>query len=274
MKLGYVCTNFNSSEVTLHAVRTLLANAGHDIHVAVVDNQSRPEEVTKLSAIEGPGVDVLRLEKNLGYFGGLNAGIHHLRSVRPDIGWIIAGNNDLEFSPDFCDRLEAIEPEIRQHPVVSPDIITGDNEHQNPHVLEKISKVREVFYDLYYSNYYLGLLIHKVALALHRFTDRCDEENWETPGYIYQGHGSVYLIGPRFFELFSELWAPTFIMSEEYFLSRQLADAGEKVWYDPRLQVRHLWHASLATLPSKRRWEYARDAHKVYRQYVKVSPFA
>lgn len=272
MKLGYICTNFNSSDVTVHAIRTLLANRGHDIHVVVVDNQSSAIEVAKLNIVEAEGVDVLRLKTNLGYFGGLNAGLHHLRSVRPDIEWMVVGNNDLEFSEGFCDRLEAIEPDIRRHPVISPDIVTGDGEHQNPHVLERISTIREIFYDLYYSNYHLGLLIQKLAMSFRGISDRSDEEHWETPGYIYQGHGSVYILGPRFFELFQEFWAPTFIMSEEYFLSKQLSDVGEKVWYDPRISVRHLWHASLATLPSRKRWEFARDAHRVYRKYVKVFP--
>jgi len=60
------------------------------------------------------------------------------------------------------------------------------------------------------------------------------------------------------------------MMSEEYFLSKQLSDVGERVFYDPRIMVRHLWHASVDQLPSRRRWEIARDAHRVYRKYVRV----
>lgn len=270
MKIGYVCTNFNSSEVTLKAVETLCLSQGHDIHVVVVDNASNEREKQILSKLEGDAVDVILLDENVGYFGGLNVGIRHLREHAPGIEWMVIGNNDLEFPANFCDTVERHAPELRQHMVISPDIVTGDGEHQNPHVISGISPVRELFYDLYYSNYYLGVAIQKLAQKFRGVSDRKDELEWETARPIYQGHGSVYILGPRFFEKFEELWAPTFIMSEEYFLSKQLSDVGEQVYYDPRIRVRHLWHASLAGLPSKRRWEMARDAHWVYRKYVKI----
>lgn len=270
MRIGYVCTNYNNSAVTAHAIETLRANRGHEIFVAVVDNASAPEEIAQLRSIEAPDVAVLALEKNVGYFAGLNAGIRHLRQAHPDLEWLVIGNNDLEFPPDFLDKLARLAPELRRFPVVSPDIVTQDGEHQNPHVIERVSKVREAFYDLYYSNYQVGLAVQKLALLLHGISDRRDERAWRYARPIYQGHGSAYLLGPRFFELFEELWAPTFLMSEEFFLSKQLSDLGEKVYYDPRLTITHLWHASLAQLPSRRRWEIAREAHREYRKYVKV----
>lgn len=270
MQVGYVCTNYNNSAVTAHAIETLQANHGHDVFVVVVDNASNAKEVEALHQMQGPGVDVVALEKNIGYFAGLNAGIHHLRRARPTVEWLVIGNNDLAFPVDFVDKLERLEPEFRRHPVLSPDIVTEDGEHQNPHVIARVSKLREAFYDLYYSNYHVGRVVQKAALLLRGISDRHDEREWQQARPIYQGHGSVYLLGPRFFELFEELWAPTFMMSEEFFLSKQLSDVGEKVYYDPRLTVVHLWHASLAQLPSRRRWEIAREAHREYRKYVKV----
>ncbi|PYE87288.1 glycosyltransferase family 2 protein [Phyllobacterium leguminum] len=270
MQIGYVCTNFNNSAVTEQAVKTLRANKGHDVHAVIVDNASSAEEAEKLRQLEGPGVTTICLAENLGYFRGLNVGIRHLREIRPDVEWMVVGNNDLEFPEDFVGSLERLAEELRIHPVISPDIVTGDGEHQNPHVISHISKMREVFYDLYYSNYHIGMFVQMAAKKLRRISDRSDELEWQTARHIYQGHGSVYLLGPRFFELFEELWAPTFMMSEEYFLSKQLSDVGEKIYYDPRLTIRHLWHASLDQLPSKRRWEMARDAHREYRKYVKI----
>lgn len=270
MQLGYVCTNFNGSAVTRTAIQSLREIRGHEIHVVVVDNASEPSDVAALKTLEDPLTTVVRLEQNLGYFAGLNAGIRYLREVNPGLNWMVVGNNDLEFPGDFCDRLEQIIPELSQYPVVSPDIVTMDGEHQNPHVLSGISKIRELFYDLYYSNYQIGLLVHALAKKFRRFSKRTDELHWESPGLIYQGHGSAYILGPRFFEIFGELWAPTFLMSEEFFLSKQLSDKGFAVYYDPRICVRHLWHATLDSLPSRRRWEFARDAHRVYRRYVSV----
>jgi GT2 family glycosyltransferase len=269
MKIGYVCTNYNNSAVTARAIETLQANRGHETHAVVVDNASNAEEVEELRQLESDGVELICLSENIGYFSGLNVGIRHLRKTRPNVEWMVIGNNDLEFPQDFADKLERLALEFRPHPVISPDIVTGDGDHQNPHVISSISMLREIFYDLYYSNYYIGMFVQKAAMKFRGISDRSDESEWQTARPIYQGHGSVYLLGPRFFELFDELWAPTFMMSEEYFLSKQLSDVGERVFYDPRIMVRHLWHASVDQLPSRRRWEIARDAHRVYRKYVK-----
>jgi GT2 family glycosyltransferase len=272
MKIGYVCTSYNNSHFTVDAARSLAANAGHDVAVVVVDNSSTKAEQRILSNLERelPQVSVIFSEENVGYFRGLNLGMARLRRDRPDIDWMIVGNNDLEFPADFGDKLASNVGRWREFPVVSPDVFTVDGQHQNPHVISGISKAREIFYDLYYSNYHLGRLIHATANRFRGLSDRKDEESWHIAQSIYQGHGSVYLIGPRFFEIFAELWAPTFMMSEEYFLSKQLSDAGYQVYYDPAVQVIHHWHASLANLPTRRRWELARDAHREYRRYVKI----
>jgi GT2 family glycosyltransferase len=272
MEIGYVCTNFNNSSYTREAVRTLVASKGCEYRIFVVDNNSDEQNVEELRRLkeEFPAVNLLLSKENVGYFRGLNAGIREMRRQFPTLGWAIIGNNDLEFPADFSEKLLRNMPRLAQHMVISPDVITVDGHHQNPHVISTISPVREIFYDLYYSNYHLGMLIQKLAEMLPSVSKRSDETHWQEARPIYQGHGSVYILAPRFFERFEELWAPTFLMSEEYFLSKQLSDVGTQVYYDPCLQIVHHWHASLAKLPSKQRWIFARDAHREYRKYVKV----
>lgn len=272
MKITYVCTNYNNSAFTVAAVASLAKNEGHDLRVYVVDNASHSEDVELLRGLarENSIVRVISNPVNVGYFAGLNLGIAAARRDDPSADWIVAGNNDLEFPADFCDRLERQQHEYCRYPVISPDVVTLDGHHQNPHVISHISTVREIFYDLYYLNYYLGQLIYKVAKLFPRATRRGDEDNWQTARPIYQGHGSCYLLTPRFFEQFSNLWAPTFMMSEEFFLSLQLKKVGEQVFYSPAISVTHHWHGSLQAVPSKRRWTMARDAHREYRKCVKV----
>src|ERR1700676_135036 len=107
---------------------------------------------------------------------------------------------------------------LRLHPVICPDIVTLDGIHQNPHVIERISRIRELVYDIYYSYYYVALLIRRLASLTARFTDRTDETEWSVRRLIYQGHGACYVLGPAFFRNCAELWAPTFLMGEEFFL--------------------------------------------------------
>lgn len=275
MRLAYVCTNFNNSHFTVDAVRSLVVSAGsaHELRVVVIDNQSAPEQVETLRvlAAEFPTiVDLLLNEQNVGYFPGLNCGIRRMRERYPGVQHLVIGNNDLLFPADFCGRVERHLELLDTHPVVSPDILTLDGEHQNPHVIRTVSKLREVVYDMYYSNYLLARLILWAARVTRSMTERRDEQQYQTAQPIYQGHGSCYLIGPKFFRHFQELWAPTFLMGEEFFLSQQLSGQGMQTWYDPAVQLTHRCHGSLASLPGRNTWEFARTAHKVYRKYVKV----
>lgn len=272
MKIGYVCTNYNNSHYTTSAVRTLKAGTGHEYVIVVVDNNSNSESVNQLKELanEFPDIQLILNTDNVGYFRGLNIGIRYVREQHPAVEWMVVGNNDLEFPVDFAEKLAEHAPRLREHAVVSPDVVTVEGEHQNPHVISGISPLREFTYDLYYANYYLGLAILKLAKLMPSLSERSDEEEWQTPRPIYQGHGSCYLLGPRFFEQFDELWAPTFMMSEEYFLSKQLSDVGQRVYYEPAIQVVHHWHGSLENLPSKKRWSMARDAHREYRKHVGI----
>lgn len=275
MKLGYICTNFNNSHFTADAVRSLAASAGkfHELHIIVVDNQSTPENRNALKQLAGEFacVDLLLNEENIGYFPGLNCGIQRMRERYPDVEYIVIGNNDLVFPPDFCNKVEAQSHLFDAYPVVSPDIVTLDGEHQNPHVIKSISKSREIVYDLYYSSYLLAQVILWAARVSKPLTDRRDERQHHTAQPIFQGHGSCYLIGPKFFQHFQAFWAPTFLMGEEYFLSKQLSDEGLQAYYTPEIQLTHCCHGSLRSVPSRKLWALAREAHKVYRQYVKVA---
>lgn len=271
MNIGYVCTNFNNSDFTEVAVQTLVESSVHHFSVVVVDNCSEEHEIKKLLELAKKfrQVKLIASSVNVGYFAGLNLGIQYLRDVRPDIGWMIVGNNDLEFQGDFGEMLSARVPDLSEFAVIAPDIVTDDGEHQNPHVIAGISRVREIFYDLYYANFHLGRLIFWLASRFRVVVDRADERQWQTSQHIHQGHGSCYVLTPHFFEQFEALWAPTFMMSEEFFLSKQLSNVGQQVFYDPSLKVLHHCHAALVKIPSRKRWEMARDAHRVYRQHVR-----
>jgi GT2 family glycosyltransferase len=238
----------------------------------VVDNNSDRENVDALRnlAIEFQQVELILNKDNLGYFRGLNAGIKHLRSTQPEIDIMVVGNNDLVFPADFADSLVRNLSALEKYPVVSPDIITLDGVHQNPHVINGISKFRELIYDLYYWDYYLAIAIRQLAKLTSKFTSRPDSTRHHVAQEIYIGLGACYVLGPVFFHHFEELWAPTFLMHEEFFLSKQLNEKGLRIYYEPSIKVLHHFQVSTSSLGDKKAWEIARDAHKVRRQYLKT----
>jgi GT2 family glycosyltransferase len=272
MKIGYVCTNYNNTADTREAVCSLLKDGGEEYRIVVVDNNSDSKNVEALKSIasEFQHVELILNKENVGYFRGLNIGIRHLRCSQPDIHMMVVGNNDLVFPADFAESIRRNLPTLEKHAVVSPDIVTLDGVHQNPHVISKIGKFREFMYNLYYANYYLGIAIRELAKLTRGFTDRPDETQHEVAQEIYQGYGACYVLGPEFFRYFEELWAPSFLMHEEYFLSKQLSDKGLSVYYEPAIKVLHRCHGAMATITSRKAWEAARNAQKVYRQHVRI----
>lgn len=272
MKLDYVCTNYNNSSYTREAVFSLLKNNGHQFRIVVVDNNSDNGNVEALKdlAREFHEVELILNKDNIGYFKGLNIGIRHLRSKEADTDFIVVGNNDLVFPTDFADSVAGNLPTFEKYAVVSPDIVTLDGVHQNPHVVREIARSREFIYDLYYANYYLALAIQKLAKVTRSFTDRPDENQHHIAQKIYQGYGACYVLGPVFFRNFQELWAPTFILHEEYFLSKQLNEKGLSVYYEPSIKVQHRCHGAMHKFAGRKAWKLGRGAHKVYRQHVKI----
>jgi len=271
-KVCFVFVNYNDAPTTISCIKSIesISKSECKIEIIVVDNASDKKDIESLSAEvqKRSNIELVLSEKNLGYFSGLNLG---LSRIPPDEDqFVVIGNNDILYPENFLSVLTENKEKIVQYAVISPDIVTLDGSHQNPHVVHSISAFREILYDLYFTNYYLGMLITKIARVTNKFTDRDDENQHEIPQTIYQGYGACYILPPLFFKHFSQLWAPTFLMGEELFLSKQLEEKSLKIFYEPAIRVTHCLHASTEKIPGKKKWEISRESHKVYRKYVKI----
>ena len=270
MNIGFVFTNFNNSTYTREAVKSLeQSRFSEHYSIVIVDNHSRPDDVGSLQKIEVdyPRIQVIYNQENIGYFKGLNLGIRQLRNSIPQLDCIVVGNNDLVFPEDFFQQVVLCRDNLLRYAVVSPDLITLEGVHQNPHVRARISAFRELVWDLYYSNYLVAQLIKWGANATRALSERKDYTSHQQGGVIYQGYGACYLLTSLFFEYFEELWAPSFLMGEEYFLWKQLSDKGQKLFYEPRICVQHHDHATTSEVPGRKLWEMYRESHLLYKKY-------
>lgn len=273
MKIGFVFTNFNNSQVTREAIHSISLNDyWDDSFIVIVDNKSDENDIELLKGIQldFPNIRLILNNENSGYFRGLNFGIKYLRDNHKNINYIIIGNNDLVFPPDFIKSIYANRAIFEIYPVVSPDLVTLDGIHQNPHAIKKISKLRKLIYDLYFSSYRLALIISIIAKTTKKITGRKDGTQYGVAQTIYMGHGACYILGPEFFKHYDQLWAPTFLMGEEFFLSKQIESKNFKIFYEPSIIVNHQCHATMDKMPRKKLWEIAKKSHKTYRRYVKI----
>jgi GT2 family glycosyltransferase len=100
-----VVVNWNGWRDTATFLASLLAQKGADLRIVVCDNGSDDDSLLELAAwiAARPGAEqarlhLLALPRNLGYAGGLNAGIAWARSHWPgQLFWLL--NNDLHAEP-------------------------------------------------------------------------------------------------------------------------------------------------------------------------------
>ncbi len=266
MEIGFVFTNYNNSAYSILSIESLATTpAWRDCRVVIVDNASQEKDLNLLAQLSEshPEIDVIYNDSNLGYFSGLNVGIEFIRNKHPNIHIVVIGNNDLVFPANFFELVHANSGLFEKHPVVSPDIVTLDDIHQNPHAVAEFTALRLFLWKLYYADYHIALVLRALAKLTRLLTERKDYTNFSNAGPIAQGFGACYLLGPLFWQNFKTLWAPTFLMHEEFFFSEQLKSKGYMVYYTPGITVRHHCHASVGNLPSRRLWELSRDAYLI-----------
>jgi GT2 family glycosyltransferase len=270
MKLAFVFTNYNNFKHTLNVSKSICAITTAPI--IIVDNNSSDKEKAELKKLESDysSVKVIFNDKNIGYFAGLNLGLEYLyKTSYSEDQKIIIGNNDLIFPHNFIENLIKIDHLFNKYAVLSPNIITLDNVHQNPHVIDKVSFLRNIVYDIFYSNYAISRFILFLIKNFGNKFQRKDFQSFEKAQIIYQGYGACYILGPLFFKYYRSLFSPTFLMGEEFFLAYQLKLQNLQLYYEPSVVVYHQDHASIGMVDSKIFWEISKKSHKIYRKYLK-----
>lgn len=269
MKFGLCVVNYNNFKHCISMIDSILNAESFSGKVIIVDNNSSANDYQQLKSYskELDFLKIIKLNRNIGYFRALNVGLIFL-SKEYNYDFYIIGNNDLIFPKDFFLKIQKKGNFFKDKFVISPDIITDDGCHQNPHVINKITKKREFVYDLYYSNFYLSRLIFYAASLFSKYTMRGDELSFRKEMYIYQGYGACYIITEKFMSTYHLLPQDTFLMYEEFFLAKLLNDDGNKIYYYPDISVIHNAHATTKCLPSKSKWLLAKESHKLYRKYI------
>lgn len=261
-----VYNNYADTEKFCQSLRSQDHSTNFELQCVIVDNSTDRAVSEMLSSMTSTYdfVSILKPDKNIGYFGGVNYALE--RNDCSKFRCVAICNNDLEFSVDFCKTfLETIFSEDTF--VVCPNVVTLDGFHQNPHVVRPLSPIARVRLDLYFSHYYVAAIMLKVKRAFSWVTPRWFWGNkWTSSGFVHMGIGACYLLLPQFFARFSRLHYPFFLYGEEAFLSAQVHECGGKLFYCANLNIRHKESATLSKIPARISYEYGRSGYRTYRK--------
>eukprot|EP00435_Cladocopium_sp_Y103_P077778 s1_g1517.t1 len=107
-ELSIILVSYNTRELTLHAIRSLIAETDPDIYeLIVLDNASADGSAEAISQ-EFPDVDLRALEENLGFAGANNLGAHSAKGQ-----YLLLLNPDTIVLDDAVGRLHRF---AKQHP--------------------------------------------------------------------------------------------------------------------------------------------------------------
>jgi len=270
-KFVFIAVNYNGSNFTIDYVKSTNAlniEEKDKIEIIIVDNNSDSKDLKKL---EGncrniSNVSIIQLNKNLGYFKGLNQGIR--RVDKDDNTMLIISNNDLTFDKDFILNLKKIKFD-KNVLVIAPNIITKEGRQQNPHVIDRVSSIEKLKARIYFSNYYVGQTFHFINQTMKRFIKKpIVLQNNYRQMKIKRGIGVCYVLTPNFFKNFDELDDRVFMWGEEALLSNQVESVGGTTLYDPTIIIQHHESASVSSIQPKKKYYMVKESYKVYKKYL------
>jgi GT2 family glycosyltransferase len=267
-KIAFICVNYNNSKITInYIINVFKINNLNSLYfkILIVDNNSFKEDLNILDNyiknINSSNIELIKNNKNLGYFSGLNSGLNKLNGL--DFDFVVIGNNDLSFNFDFIENL-LNQTYTNDVMVLAPNIIRKDGIHQNPHFVNKFTKLQNTYRALYYSNYYISIVCQSLYNVIRYFNNTTDRKEHDREIKIFMGYGACYVLTRNFFKHFTNLDSPVFLMGEEGVLTNQILGVCGSILYTPRLVVYHLDHSSIGKLNNKKLYNFSRDSYKVY----------
>ncbi|MDD1538231.1 glycosyltransferase family 2 protein [Riemerella anatipestifer] len=266
--MPFICVNYNSKEETLKYIDSVLSLQDSErAFVVVVDNSPQSDDYSELRDFiknkELSNRVFIHKMENKGYFQGLNFGIHKAREINPSCRMMVVGNNDIVFDKKFLSILVDLPIEDKAM-VLSPDVITNEGSHENPHVVNKIGFLRKLKYDLFYSHYIVGKILSKLKDINKRPFKAYDPERKK----LHMGIGALYILTPNFFKHYEYLSEEVFLYGEEAILAGQVQAVGGEIWYEPSLVCHHNESSTTSKMASKAKYKIIQESYRIYRKYL------
>lgn len=211
-----ITLNWNLKADTIACIESLLVAGLVKGHVIVVDNGSTDDSVSAIRGHFGPDLPLICNEHNLGYAGGMNAGIRF--ALEQGANSVLLLNNDTVIAPTMIDVLMEAGSTLEGLGILGPAIYY----HDDPGRLWRLGDRRHPW------------------LPMPRIVQLDDVEKTDpAPFQVDYVTGCGMLIHRRVFERIGYLDERYFMYFEDADFCRRARDAGYSVWCVPQAQM---WH--------------------------------
>ncbi len=235
-KIAVITVNFNSDTET-HACLASLDKTHHrdfETTIIVVDNGSAtPFVLTKHE--KEKGIILLRSEKNVGFTGGNNLGIHY--ALQQEFDYLLLINNDTIVDPDCIAQLLLVAESDPAIGLVAPKIYfaKGHEYHKERYEKNELGKV------IWYAG---GEIDWKNVMSKHIGVDEVDAGQYDTQREINFVSGCCMFFKREVLEKIKGFDDHYFLYYEDADITLRTKQAGYKVVYAPKAILWHLNSAS------------------------------
>ncbi len=210
--ISIIIPNYNGAAYLEKCLKSIRAQAYSKLEIVVVDNASRDRSVDIVRA-EAPEAMLLRENRNLGFAGGVNAGI-----LASQGDWVAVLNNDTEVRFDW---LDACVQAIRNHPDAAFFACRVSDFNR-----------RGILYSA-------GDCFLRAGLGYRRGQDQADEEHFRSECEIFSASGCAALYRRKALEEIGGFDERFFAYLEDVDLGLRLQAAGYHGYYVPGAEVYH-----------------------------------
>jgi len=261
-KILFLLVNYFNEEEVRTFINEQLQPAKNDfIDIVVTNNGSH--DTSSLDKIKDKysAITLLNSGSNLGYFGAANLGLTHYlnrHGIYPRA--VIICNTDIKLAPDFFTILQnklATQP----FDILGPAIYsTFLKHHQNPYIINRISKGKLKSLHFVSSSYLLYSLFTVYHLIKTRLKGNITPKTDDTL-HPYAVHGSFMIFNRTFFEKGATINYPSVLFGEELFIAEQALKLHLDIVYEPSLQVEHNEHATTGIFKSRKTVAYLHQSY-------------
>jgi GT2 family glycosyltransferase len=230
--VSIVAINFNQLQLTVQFLESIRRQDYQNVEVFIVDNASRENPSAFLKA-HFPEVNLIVSEKNLGFAGGNNLAMPHVRGE-----YVFFVNNDTELTDGCLAKLVQLFKVRPKLGVASPLICyfpTDEDRKANREIIQ-----------------YVGMTAVNALTARNR---TLGEKEINTQQYRFAlptayAHGAAMLVKRAVFEKAGLMWNDFFLYYEELDWCERIKRAGFEIWVEPNAKIYHKESASVGALSS------------------------
>ena len=104
MKNCFLIINYNDAKSTNHLINNIKDFKIID-HILIIDNNSNTKDLEKLHEIENKKIEIIELEKNIGYSGAINYGAKYLINKYKNVNLIVSNSDIVIVSEEDIKRM-------------------------------------------------------------------------------------------------------------------------------------------------------------------------